>query len=131
MKVSKDCGVVANSTCYKTPTQNGYSIITADGTAMSINRFIIWVDIDGINKGKNRVGYDNFMFDVTNDGIVPKGCNSGVDESELFLFSTPNAATCWVIRNGNMDYWKVNTKDIGGKCPNGTILDWTTNTSCK
>ena len=54
-----------------------------------------------------------------------------VDESELFLFSTPLAVTCWVIRNGNMDYLKVDTKEIGGNCPNGTTLDWTTNTACK
>ena len=132
MKVSKDCGVVENSdnnTCYK--DGGGYSIITADGTAMAMETYTIYVDIDGPNKGKNDLGYDQFWFDVTNDGIVPQGCNYDVDESELFLFSTPLAVSCWVIRNGNMDYLKVDTKEIGGNCPNGTTLDWTTNTSCK
>ena len=33
----------------------------------------IWVDIDGVNKGKNSGGYDIFLFYATNQGIIPAG----------------------------------------------------------
>lgn len=36
--------------------------------------------------------------------------------------------TDWVLEMGNLDYLKI---DTSGKCPNGKVLDWTTNTSCK
>ena len=127
MKVSKDCGYVNenNNTCLK-PFVETYSIITADGTGIGfygVNDFI-WVDIDGINKGKNNAGFDAFGFFLTNDGVIPEGC----DGSMLMASGRYNNATCWIIRNGNMDYLKT---DSQGKCPNGTTLDWTTNTTCK
>ncbi len=127
MKVSKDCGYVTedNNTCIK-PFVETYSIITADGTGIGfygVNDFI-WVDIDGINKGKNNAGFDNFGFLLTNDGVIPEGC----DGSMLMASGRYDNATCWIIQNGNMDYLKT---DSQGKCPNGTTLDWTTNTTCK
>ena len=36
--------------------------------------------------------------------------------------------TEWVVNNGNLDYLKA---DRTGKCPNGKVLNYKTNTSCK
>ena len=129
MKVSKDCGYntySANNTCWSSAT--GYSIITADGTGMRINEFLIDVDIDGRNKGKNTDGKDAFTFQITGDGIVPWGRDYRT--SPLTSCSSYGGSYCtdWVIEMGNMDYLKTNSE---GKCPNGKKLDWTTNTSCK
>ena len=131
MKVSKDCGYVTedNNTCIK-PFVETYSIITADGTGIGFyggvpdDNGLIFVDIDGINKGKNNSGFDAFWFLLTNDGVIPDGCDKSMLMSSGGYFN----ATCWIIQNGNMDYLKT---DSQGKCPNGTTLDWTTNTSCK
>ena len=87
----------------------------------------IFVDIDGPNKGKRSNGYDIFRFFVTTKGIVPSGGENAIDQFN------PNGgadylATDWVIKFGNMDYLKVKS----GKCPDGkTVLNWTTNTTCK
>ena len=126
MKLSKDCGYVNdynNNTCFKEHT--AYSVITADGTAIAIdsNTDSITFDIDGSNKGKNDLGFDTFRFDLTNDGVIPDGC----EQSMLMESGRYSNATCWIIQNGNMDYLKTN----GNVCPNGKELDWTTNTSCK
>ena len=132
IKVSKDCGYVTedNNTCLK-PYVETYSIITADGTGIGFygggaygDNGLIYVDIDGINKGKNNSGFDTFWFELTNEGVIPRGC----EQSTLMASGRYDNATCWIIQNGNMDYLKT---DSQGKCPNGTTLDWTTNTSCK
>ena len=132
MKVSKDCGYVTvdNNTCLK-PYIEIYSIITADGTGIGFyggvandDNGLIYVDIDGINKGKNNAGFDTFWFELTNEGVIPIGC----EQSMLMSSGRYDNATCWIIQNGNMDYLKTNSE---GKCPNATTLDWTTNTSCK
>lgn len=132
MKVSKDCGIAEYSSNCIVQGRSGYNyhVLLADGTGMAIR----WgasdlegkgfmVDIDGPNKGKNRdgEGYDQFFFEITNDGIIPEGC----DIASTRIKERP---TCWVIQMGNMDYLKANNE---GKCPNGKVLDWTTNTSCK
>ena len=122
MKLSKDCGIAEYSSSCIVQSNSGdnYHVLLADGTGMAIKwSGHIKVDIDGPNKGKNREGwdYDQFEFELTNDGVIPVGCdNPGV------------GWTCWVIQMGNMDYLKL---DDHGKCPNGKTLDWTTNTSCK
>ena len=120
MKLSKDCGIAEYSSSCIVQGHSGdnYHVLLADGTGMAIRWYgDIMVDIDGPNKGKNRdgVGFDQFEFELTNDGVIPMGCGTDFD-------------ACWVIQMGNMDYLK---KDSQGKCPNGKKLDWTTNTSCK
>ena len=98
----------------------------------------IVVDIDGI-KGPSEYGKDIFMFTIyevdnqyvlypnlENSNIaVDDGVDDGLasNQSGIALFSS-----LWIIENDNMDYLKI---DDNGKCPNGKVLDWTTNTSCK
>ena len=90
------------------------------------------VDIDGGLKGKNAYGIDFFQFVITTDGILPSGIENSNGGSSTNLvnwcFKKGNACTGWVIANDNMDYLKT---DASGKCPNGKVLNWTTNTSCK
>ncbi len=94
------------------------------------------VDIDGWNKGKNQFGYDRFYFEVTDQGILPSDTEyyfinypfEGDDAPAAFALDDYYYATAWVVQMGNMDYLK--TTD-GKTCPNGTVLNWTTNTSCK
>ena len=130
MKVSKDCGYVDdsnNNTCIR---NTGYSIISADGTGIAIySQGLLFVDIDGPNKGKNQGGHDIFAFDLTNEGVIPL---KDTASDSMPLGSCGGSAgstgcTAWVIEMGNMDYLKLNDN----KCPNGKELDWTTNTSCK
>ena len=90
------------------------------------------VDIDGGLKGKNAYGIDFFQSVITTDGILPSGIENSNGGSSTNLvnwcFKKGNACTGWVIANDNMDYLKT---DASGKCPNGKVLNWTTNTSCK
>ena len=88
------------------------------------------VDIDGGLKGKNAYGIDFFQFVITTDGIHPAGIENSNGGTNIvnWCFKKGNACTGWVIANDNMDYLKT---DASGKCPNGKVLNWTTNTSCK
>ena len=89
------------------------------------------VDIDGGLKGKNAYGIDFFQFVITTDGILPSGIenSNGGSSTNLVNWCFKKGNACgWVIANDNMDYLKT---DASGKCPNGKVLNWTTNTSCK
>ena len=137
MKISKDCG--KSDGCFvewgkafdgeeRLFVRPGiYSYILADGSAISISERYIEVDIDGQNKGPNRIGYDIFVFyicwedeyDCIKDTILPDGMDgtgngkSGNAGSDVSYYAT------WIIRNDNMDYLKCST------------LNWETKTSCK
>ena len=137
MKISKDCG--KSDGCFpkkgkffdgeemSTYLRDGYHYILADGSAISISYNSIEVDIDGQNKGPNRIGYDIFVFyicwedeyDCIKDTILPDGFDdtgngkSGNAGSDVSYYAT------WIIRNDNMDYLKCST------------LNWETKTSCK
>ena len=111
MKVSKDCGYVDdsnNNTCIR---NTGYSIISADGTGIAIySQGLLFVDIDGPNKGKNQGGHDIFAFDLTNEGVIPL---KDTASDSMPLGSCGGSAgstgcTAWVIEMGNMDYLKLN-----------------------
>jgi len=83
------------------------------------------------NKGANNPGVDIFAFMLTVDGVFPLGGqNDRYNLFDSFCLKKPSAAcTGWVVQNGNMDYLK---NDSAGKCPDGkTVLDWTTNITCK
>ena len=144
MKISKDCKSNitdcfpdkvngANSHWFYSRSELTRTIILSDGTTILITyesepgyyaRF--YVDIDGKNKGPSYTGKDIFYFRLKEDGIVPAGLETGT------LQTCPNpptmACTAWVVTIGNMDYLKLGSN---GKCTDGTILDGTTNTTCK
>ena len=150
MKTSKNCGHAVNAACMKTGNFTGalgatlssaaapvsadnVSAILADGTSIVFSKSTqgnmlgtIYVDIDGPNKGLFRHGVDLFRFYVSPDrGIYYS------DSTDLCSSSTPgddDSCENWVLSNGNLDYLKA---DSSGKCPNGKVLNYTTNTSCK
>ena len=86
---------------------------------------ILYVDLDGFDKGKDELGYDQFIFDMTNQGLRYEGI---LDGAINYLFSGNYGASRWILENDNMDYLKVNDS---GKCNDSDIvLNWNTNTSC-
>ncbi len=127
------------SSNYNASSKYGYNVILADGTALLIENsgaasLQIHADIDGINKGANKEGTDLFTFSVVEENgvysILPTARGFTMDEyiGEPINVDNGYGIATWVIVNGNMDYLKA---DNNGKCPNGKVLNWTTNTSCK
>lgn len=150
MKVSKDCDKntvgcfpkIDNTTNYwfYNKTDSARSVILADGTSLifgllngsctvsygDVNNICaaVYVDVDGMNKGKQAWGNDIFEFDINAKGeVFPVGSFQDCVTTQI---STRQCAK-WVIENGNADYLKA---DRSGKCPNGTVLSETV-TSCK
>ena len=138
MKISKDCGT--NEGCYPTEIKGFdgndnsshkglYNYTLPDGTALSIGPDMLYVDIDGPNKGQNQNGHDVFSFIIINNNLMPieyKGylvdnCIEGDVGRDVSYY------TYWVITNENLDYLKA---DEDGVCPNGAQLNWNTQTSC-
>lgn len=146
MKVSKNCGFSTNQGCFakKTTYLNGnnaeysdsmerYKFILADGTSAQVitGTLGIVIDIDGPSKGKNKFGVDLFCF-VLGDNNTTYYPNGNGGTSTVANNLKPNEkgvlASTWVINYDNMDYLKLTSE---GKCPNGKVLDGTTNTTCK
>ena len=98
---------------------------------------LIFVDIDGPNKGKNIFGVDIFGFVVTSDGIYPDGGGSDWNDSSIKsgCFYYGYFCTAWIINTGNMDYLNTvtaTTASNGGVCKNDSTKKLsTTVTSCK
>ena len=141
MKVSKNCST--NKTdCFKNfGTANAtdvYKFISADGTSFALEvgsgsnsgRLDIFADIDGPDKGSSQIGKDIFTYSFSIEGGQLQFTH---DDFSSYLTSCSgtgggwSTCTAWVIENDNLDYLKLKN----GKCPNGKILDGTTNTSCK
>jgi len=151
MKISKSCAnnttagcvtdasvkaITGGSTGVKLANGDMYTYILADGTSFIVdgtnakdnNKIIFVVDIDGPSKGKFTHGYDVFFFSANSTGVFPD-IGGGYESPLNCKVTTRLGCTAWVIYNNNMDYLKI---DNSGKCPNGTtILNWTTNTTCK
>ncbi|MBR1680557.1 hypothetical protein IJ707_02060, partial [bacterium] len=149
MKISKTCGLEKNKGCFSDKTyfmdksgydsgedtyDDDYKVIVSDRTSLSFYKaqndqdIYIYVDIDGPIKGESTYGKDffGFMVDNVNKGVFPVGEGSTGNLTKNIFYDC--TSTAWVINNGNMDYLKT---DISGKCPNGTQLNWTNQTSCK
>ncbi len=147
MKISKNCGY--EDGCFTTTDvlycdqSKSYKIILADGSGMMFCTFalfpIMYTDIDGPNRGKNKTSEDIFAFMPNNSDLssfYPDGYSINLSAGKFFDLSCcrpgsdGRGTTCtfWVIDYGNMDYLKADTK---GKCPDGkTILDGVSNTTC-
>ena len=153
LKIKKNCGYVrgTNGTCWtdtytlyrdgsewsNIDRNNYYKFVDATGVAYAIPPITnvnsdypvaIWVDIDGIGKGKNKQGEDIFTFIVRNIDnqslqMVPFGAEGYGDEEYLAKAFAKDGTrlTNWVIMGGTMDYLKA---DLNGVCPNGTQLSW-------
>ena len=112
------------------------AVVLSDETMLAMesgNEDILFVfDIDGTNKGLNRSGDDVFKVFANDNGIDTSYANyanfynkyKDCDYLERGLEGFK-----WIVNFGNMDYTKA---DKNGLCPDGkTVLNWTTNTTCK
>ena len=135
MKYSKVCTINDNCTLFNSGNTSSegararHAVILADGTTIGFNRDIIYIDIDGFNKGQNIAGKDYFYLRIIGN---PKTINIGsshlIKDSEPFdCFNNAGEYTTWVLTNGNMDYLKT----INNKCPDGQKLQFGVKTSCK
>ena len=138
MKLSKNCKMTKGCYTSGTGTSTNYELILSDGTSLSIftsaRDISISVDIDGLNKGKNKYGYDRFGFGNVNsddkNNLIPYGENWSPSTmtfgSSTLIAScaqgnmTSPSCTAWVVNYDNMDYLKL---DSSGKCPNGKALN--------
>lgn len=116
-----------------------YQVILADGASVSFfpygsdslcqedGCYNFYVDIDGPSKGSFTYGKDLFIFvGGSKDGLIQSwGAANSTLVSYCFYFG--NTCSTWVLQNDNMDYVKA---DSNGICPNGKVLNYTTNTSC-
>ena len=156
MKISKDCGIIENSGCFSAnavkylndentltsldinpsgPPVPALRFITSDNMSLFIDLVahgIIYIDIDGPNKGKNQLGNDIFRIMIEDYTLNP--CYTFIPGGDSYqiaqFFQSGNNALCWIINTDNADYLQA---DSTGKCNNSDIiLDWTmtTNTSC-
>ena len=146
MKVSKDCGF--DEGCFSSApliwsnaveeenyldslkSIKTYMLTLSDGVSLGFfSSQKIKVDIDGPNKGKNQEGFDIFDFTIYKNSLIPSfKLDGSTCHAESHCLSS--YLTSWVIENGNMDYLKATESDEGFTCPNGKVLDWTSNTSC-
>ncbi len=147
MKYSKKCTVTDCAAVFDKGSGSGgtddvtakHNIILADGSTVGIKKsnaisnqplpyyLILRVDIDGLNKGPNTAckDYFSFRYDAHENTLTYDKMELSINQ----IKSSSSHCATWVIRNGNMDYLKVGND---GKCPdNKTVLDWTTNTTCK
>ena len=115
-----------------------YMIITADGTSVGFVSYAegssrIRIDIDGPNKGPNKIGTDIFDFSISEYGAGQQ--KNVLTPSMHPAYWTGNDVgsyeTAWIVQMGNMDYLKATTTNGTYKCPNGKTLNWQTQTSCK
>ena len=153
MKVSKNCGREKNKGCLNTTQKNmfdggvtnpdnntSYKFVLADGATVAITPLgIMYVDIDGANKGATQLGKDVFIFVYyfEDNGIIDALYVPRADNMAQYIgFLTPKSgqndlnagyATGWIIDYGNMDYLKLTSE---GKCPNGRVPT-DANPSCK
>ena len=113
--------------------------ILSDGTAICFfsnassgsQNSIAYVDIDGLNKGQSKLGYDIFEFIIydnqtSTNRITPAGLDSTDQKLTDDCFKTGKNCTAWIVQTGNMDYLKA----TNGKCTNNVQLSWS-NTGCK
>ena len=83
----------------------------------------IYVDIDGPNKGQNKLAVDIFCFmiDKENSDIKVHGSIGAI--ASLLSTAAAQYPTTWVVQYDNMDYLKLNNFTGSGKCPNGKELN--------
>jgi len=142
MKISKDCGDDFDSCInYNPPYSQRYAVTLPDGIALDFAAWTcndnvdagghIYVDINGIKKGKNQDGIDIFAFEYYTPwgNMLFPGASYPDDSTRTAPLNdcfNSNYCTEWVVTVGNLDYLKA---DDEGKCPNGVQLSWT-QTSC-
>ncbi|MBR1942381.1 hypothetical protein IJ843_01445, partial [bacterium] len=155
LKTSKKCDSVTSCSIELSENVSSATYSTAavlaDGTTIgwrcSLSNSVIGictidVDIDGVQRGKNRYGYDVFSFFLNNEKGISTGYASGdyifpiSDADHVYGgvgsdYFSPDKAAAWIISFENMDYLKTKGKD-GTTCPDGkTKLTFGGNHTCK
>ena len=142
MKVSKDCGfdegcfsdidkigydgnIARDNLLSSLQNCDAYMVTLFDGTSLAFfmpGDFVIEVDIDGPNKGKNQNGNDIFDFYILNYSSICSNQLLTTDDCSINYYepSYSYSASAWVIENENLDYLKCFDE-----------LNWETQTSCK
>jgi len=90
----------------------------------------VYLDVNGPQKGKNRLGEDKFIFAVSDSlGVVARGDGSFQQTVSSCFSGSRFGCSFWVLEYGNLDYLKA---DSEGKCNDNPsiILDGVNNTSC-
>lgn len=111
MKVGKNCE--GNSGCFEGGYMNfgcNYSFILANGASVCTvpppykqsHRWLM-VDVDGPKKGTNTYGEDQFLFEMSDDGLDFTSSNGRASRR---MFSVGNDETEWAMIVGNQDYLK-------------------------
>lgn len=136
MKVSKNCGLtttgcikstnptfVSSTASHSLNSNDNYKFITADGASVVLGMNIggdprIFIDIDGPNKGQNKIGKDVFGFYLKKDKSSIELFTSNLSAYSILTTGTGIEPTTWVINYDNMDYLKVNSSN---KCNNSDI----------
>lgn len=162
LKVSKDCGfedgcfstkpllklddTQSSNNYVETLKSNGtYMVTLPDGVSVGYYNMAIIVDVDGANKGKNKYGYDIFVFaidlsqntlsgyawtenDLKEENLSPEGIPIGVDKCLGWGISCSG----WIINYDNADYQKVQASGEKFTCIDNpsVVLDGVTNISC-
>lgn len=90
----------------------------------------IVVDVNGIETGPNKAGFDIFAYTISKNGIEPNGLN---ETSGVVLSSTDGKQnTAWALKAQNEDYNNATSSNGGSMtCKNGTVLDWKKQRTCK
>ena len=135
LKLSKACFYMTETEsdgCFKEEAQKGNHTTFVDGS--SINSAIradkailsngasiyitlgsnygadVLVDVNGPNKGNNRYGDDIFGFYIDQNEISPLGMNAPFSTTTDGCPYYGDVCTAWVIKMGNMEYFKCPEK---------------------
>lgn len=141
MKISKNCELTANKGCFSKDSPkyipggnsatmndssaNVYRVIVADGASIGFlpvlsGNSLAFIDIDGPNKGSNKIGVDRFVFVINKFESKDhfSAVNYGSSQSQLLTTGDGEGVTHWVVTYDNMDYIKSNAT---GKCSNSNV----------
>lgn len=131
LKLSKACYYMTETQydgCFKKEAQKGKAInlppisenddglnsairtdkaILANGASVADAGGMIYVDVDGPNKGNNTFGDDIFGFNFSIDGgFIPLGINAKFSTTSEGCPYYGDLCTAWALKMGNTDYLK-------------------------
>ena len=104
---------ISGTTNYDTDSGNIRKGILSNGASFYMGTYFIMVDVNGKNKGLNKVGDDIFSFKIQNDGTILPHSEENSDITKNYDYCLGNGGyihgeycTAWVLIHGNQDYLK-------------------------
>ncbi len=143
-------GISAYSSSGTAPdvANNAASFVTADGSSVGVvsaaprtvvgqngttsvvdGGLVVYIDIDGPNKGENKVGKDVFQFYLNSPDYLLTPAGRGSYGTDVTDCTTNSNCTGWVVDYDNLDYTK--TGSDGKTCSTGSVVLNASKTSCK